>query len=78
MSARFWILDSELTLNGDFLDDCRRSGALSDEDYEVLLKVKLEGFEGKELAPLDGSPSAMAIHQRIHRIMDRLRRTASQ
>jgi hypothetical protein len=60
----------------DFLNHCYMKGILSKGNYEILIKRKVEGFEAKELAALGGSPSAMAIHQRMHRTTDRLRRTA--
>lgn len=60
----------------EFLDGCCRRGVLSTSEHQLLAKMKLEGFEAKEVAGLGEKMSAIAIHHRLHRIMRRLRRTA--
>ncbi len=61
----------------EFLRHCRRIGALTNSELNLLVKLKLEGFEAKELAPsVNLSPTA--IRSRLQRIMNRLRRTARE
>jgi hypothetical protein len=59
----------------EFLRYCRSREALSDADYELLLKFQCEGFEATELR---GSRwrSAKAVHHRLEKIVNRLRRIA--
>jgi DNA-directed RNA polymerase specialized sigma24 family protein len=58
-----------------FLEHCRRIGALTSSELDLLVKLKFEGFEAKEIADMGREHSAMAVHQRLHRIIQRLRRT---
>jgi hypothetical protein len=58
------------------LRECCRTGVLSSPEYELLSKVKLEGFGVREVAGLTGGPSAAAVHRHLQRIMSRLRRAA--
>ncbi|MGE5113378.1 MAG: hypothetical protein ACM3JB_21135 [Acidobacteriaceae bacterium] len=60
----------------DFFQRCRSRGVLSDADYELLLKFHCEEFEAMELR---GSRwrSAKAVHHRLEKIVNRLRRIAA-
>ncbi len=58
-----------------FLDDCERRGWLSQRERQLLTEFKLEGVSGAELARRSGH-SAPAIHHRIQRLLERLRRVA--
>jgi DNA-directed RNA polymerase specialized sigma24 family protein len=58
-----------------FLDDCQRSGWLSEEERQLLAQLKLEGITGAELARRSGH-SVTAIYHRIQRVLERLRRIA--
>jgi DNA-directed RNA polymerase specialized sigma24 family protein len=58
-----------------FLDDCQRQGWLSEEERQLLTQFKLEGFSGAELARRSGH-SVAAIHHRIQRLLEKLRRMA--
>jgi DNA-directed RNA polymerase specialized sigma24 family protein len=58
-----------------FLDDCERAGWLSAQERQLLTEFKLEGVTGTELALRSGR-SAPAIHHRIQRLLERLRRIA--
>jgi DNA-directed RNA polymerase specialized sigma24 family protein len=60
-----------------FLDDCQRRGWLSGEERQLLTEFKLEGLTAAELAGRSAR-SAIAIHRRIQRLLDRLRRIARQ
>jgi DNA-directed RNA polymerase specialized sigma24 family protein len=60
-----------------FLDDCQRRGWLSGEERQLLTEFKLEGLTAAELAGRSAR-SATAIHRRIQRLVDRLRRIARQ
>jgi DNA-directed RNA polymerase specialized sigma24 family protein len=76
----------ELAMDGNFETavmlqdwlDHSKGGDLSRDNYELLLKLKVEGFAAKELAGLNEGLSPIAIHHRIHRIIHRLRRRASR
>jgi len=59
-----------------FLAHCIQTGALSNSEYDLLVKLKLDGFEAKELANGTSGLTPMAIHHRLQRIMSRLRRQA--
>jgi DNA-directed RNA polymerase specialized sigma24 family protein len=56
-----------------FLDDCQRRGWLSEQERRLLAQFKLEGIRAAELARRSGH-SATAIHHRIQRLLERLRR----
>jgi DNA-directed RNA polymerase specialized sigma24 family protein len=58
-----------------FLDDCEHRGWLSQRERQLLIEFKLEGVSGAELARRSGH-SAPAIHHRIQRLLERLRRVA--
>jgi hypothetical protein len=61
----------------EFLGHSREAGLLSDADHELLVKYECEGFEAKELAAHSGGrASPAAIHLRLQRIVNRLRRAA--
>jgi DNA-directed RNA polymerase specialized sigma24 family protein len=61
----------------EFLRHSRDAGLLSDADEELLIKYKCEGFEAKELAAHSARrASPAAIHLRLQRILNRLRRAA--
>ncbi|MGC2703006.1 MAG: hypothetical protein WA361_00735 [Candidatus Acidiferrales bacterium] len=64
-------------LLAQFLDDCQRRGWLSQQERQLLTEFKLEGLRAHELARRNGR-SATAIHRRIQRVVDRLRRIARQ
>jgi hypothetical protein len=59
----------------EFLRHCRSRGALSEADYELLLKFQCEGFEAAELRGTRWG-SAKAVHHRLEKILNRLRRLA--
>jgi DNA-directed RNA polymerase specialized sigma24 family protein len=65
-------------LLGEVLRHSQRDGLLSDTEHELLLKLKFEGFEAKELADVSGMPCTN--HRRVHRllqtIVNRLQRGA--
>ncbi len=58
-----------------FLDDCQRRGWLSEQERRLLAQFKLEGIRAAELARRSGH-SSTAVHHRIQRLLDRLRRIA--
>ncbi|MGA7188805.1 MAG: hypothetical protein WBY66_09930 [Candidatus Acidiferrales bacterium] len=58
-----------------FLDDCQRSGWLSEQERQLLAQLKLEGITGAELARRSGH-SVTAIYHRTQRVLERLRRIA--
>jgi len=58
-----------------FLDDCERRGWLSQEERQLLTQFKVEGVSSTELARLSRQ-SVGAIEQRIHRLLEKLRRIA--
>lgn len=58
-----------------FLDDCQRRGWLSEQERQLLTDFKLEGLTAAELAGRSGH-SSTAVHRRIQRLVDRLRRIA--
>ena len=60
---------------GEFLQHCRSRGALSEADYELLVKFQCEGFEAAELRGGKWR-SAKAVHHRLEKILNRLRRLA--
>jgi len=60
-----------------FLDDCQHRGWLSEEERRLLAEFKLEGIRAAELARRSGH-SSTAVHHRIQRLLDRLRRIARQ
>ncbi|HWR14748.1 MAG TPA: hypothetical protein VN577_07955 [Terriglobales bacterium] len=60
----------------DFLQRCRSRGVLSDADYELLLKFHCEEFEAMELRSSRWR-SAKAVHHRLEKILNRLRRIAA-
>ena len=62
----------------DFLKLARRKGLLSEKDYDLLLKLKCEGLEAKELAEANGMTSAAhrRLHRRLQTILSRLQREA--
>lgn len=59
----------------EFLAHCLKTGALTHSEYNLLVKLKLEGFEAKELANGSSGLTPTAIHHRLQRIVSRLRRT---
>lgn len=60
----------------EFLAHCIETGALTHTEYDLLVKLKLEGFEAKEIANGTSGLTPTAIHHRLQRIVNRLRRTA--
>ena len=58
-----------------FLDDCQHRGWLTEEERQLLAQFKLEGVRAADLARRSGHTST-AIHHRIQRLLDRLRRIA--
>lgn len=61
----------------DFLARCRQSGILSASDLEFLTKLKLQGYQAKEILSSSRASSPKAVHNRYQRIMKRLREAAS-
>jgi DNA-directed RNA polymerase specialized sigma24 family protein len=62
-------------LLAEFLDNCQRQGWLSEEERQLLTAFKLERVSGAEIARRSGH-SIVAIHHRIQRLLERLRRIA--
>jgi hypothetical protein len=56
----------------DFLDYCSQNGILSTFERDLLIKVKMDGFEVKELLNRHTVLSPKAVYVRIQRIMKRL------
>jgi hypothetical protein len=56
----------------DFLDYCSKNGILSTFERDLLSKVKMDGFEVKELLNRHTVLSPKAVYVRIQRIMKRL------
>lgn len=61
----------------EFLDQCQRIRSLSQDERDLLLQLKIEGLSCEEIASRNGH-SAIAIQHRVQRLLDRLRRIASQ
>jgi DNA-directed RNA polymerase specialized sigma24 family protein len=63
----------------NFLQEMQRDGLLSSTECELLLKLKCEGFEAKEVAEALGA-DPLNTHRRLHRklqtILNRLQRAA--
>ena len=68
---------SDTVLLHQFLDQCQRIRSLSENERHLLLQFKIEGFSCEEIASRNGH-SAVAIQHRVQRLVDRLRRIASQ
>ena len=64
-------------LLADFFDKCQRRGWLTEEERQLLIRFKLEGLSGADLARRSGR-SALAIRHRVHRLLERLRRIAQK
>jgi DNA-directed RNA polymerase specialized sigma24 family protein len=62
-------------LLAQFLDNCQRQGWLSEEERQLLTEFKLDRVSGAEIARRSGH-TAVAIHHRIQRLLERLRRIA--
>ena len=62
----------------EVLERSRRIGILSQIEQQLLLKLKCEGFEAKELADANRGISANAVRLRVSRTMSRLRRSATK
>jgi DNA-directed RNA polymerase specialized sigma24 family protein len=62
-------------LLAEFLDNCQRRGWLSEEERQLLTEFKLERVSGAEIARRS-CHSVVAIHHRIQRLLERLRRIA--
>jgi hypothetical protein len=60
----------------EFLAHCCRIGTLTSSELSLLVKLKLEGFEAKEVAKQDGKLSPKAVQRRFEKIIARLRRCA--
>jgi hypothetical protein len=58
-----------------FLDHCQKTGWLSVEERELLVRFKIEGSTCQEIASRNGH-GAIAVQHRIQRLVDRLRRLA--
>lgn len=67
-----------VSLLNDFLDYCCRIGILSPFERDLLFKLKVEGFLAKEVSHTNTVLSGKAVQRRIERIMDRLRKAASE
>jgi DNA-directed RNA polymerase specialized sigma24 family protein len=68
---------SPAILLDEFLDQCQRARSLSQDERNLLLEFKIEGWSCLELAGRNGH-SAVAIQHRVQRLVDRLRRMARQ
>jgi DNA-directed RNA polymerase specialized sigma24 family protein len=62
----------------EVLQQSRRIGILSQIEQQLLLKLKCEGFEAKELADVNCGITANAVCLRVSRTMTRLRRSATK
>jgi DNA-directed RNA polymerase specialized sigma24 family protein len=58
-----------------FLDNCQNMGWLSIAERELLVRFKVGGATGREIAGRNGNAAA-AVRHRIQRLLDRLRRLA--
>ena len=58
-----------------FLDNCQKTGWLSLEERNLLVRFKIEGASSPELAGRNGH-SPVAVRRRIQRLVGRLRRLA--
>lgn len=61
----------------EFLDQCQRIRSLSQDERDLLVQFKIEGLSCEEIASRNGH-SAVAVQHRVQRLVDRLRRIASQ
>jgi DNA-directed RNA polymerase specialized sigma24 family protein len=66
---------SEILLR-QFLDDCEQRGWLSPAERIIIYESKIEGRSCAELARRDGQ-SVIAVRHRLQRLIDRLRRLAT-
>lgn len=62
----------------EVLQQSRRIGILSQIEHQLLLKLKCEGFEAKELADVNCGITANAVLLRVSRTMTRLRGSATR
>jgi len=67
-----------LTLLTDFLDYSVRIGILSAFERDLLIRVKVEGFEAKEVLDRHRVLSPKAVYVRLQRIMKRLQEAAAK
>ena len=61
----------------DFLNHCHRIGILSTFERDLLIKLKVEGFFAKEIIQTHTALSEKAVHWRVERILQRLRKAAN-
>lgn len=66
-----------ITLLTDFLDYSIRVGILSTFERDLLIRVKVDGFEAKELLDRHAVLSPKAVYVRVQRIMKRLQDAAA-
>jgi hypothetical protein len=59
-----------------FLQQAQRDRLLSQAECELLLKLKYEGFEAKEMAETLGTNSHRRLHRKLQTILNRLQRAA--
>ena len=62
----------------DFLNHCHRIGILSVFERELLIKLKVEGFFAKEIIHTHTALSEKAVHWRVERILQRLKKAAGE
>jgi hypothetical protein len=67
--------ESSLVLS-EFLTRCCRKGILSTSEYQLLVRMKLQGYKAKEVTELTERISASGIYHRLRRALLRLRRRA--
>jgi DNA-directed RNA polymerase specialized sigma24 family protein len=66
-----------ITLLTDFLDYSIRVGILSPFERDLLIRVKVDGFEAKEVVDRYTVLSPKAVYVRVQRIMKRLQEAAT-
>lgn len=67
----------DVALLNDLLDYAYRNGFISEFERCLLLKMKVDGFQAKEVAGMNAVLSAKAVQNRIERIMLRLQNAAA-
>jgi len=60
----------------DLFRQAQLTRALSESESQLLFKFRWEGFGAKELAHKNGRSTSNAVHNRLKRIVNRLRRVA--
>jgi hypothetical protein len=67
--------ETAVVLN-DFLDHCQRTGILSVFERDLLIRLRVDGFFAKEIIHTHTALSERAVHRRVQRILQRLKKAA--